>query len=314
VSTEGQVAVTTTTPSAAVREAWRDQRRWSNAANALKSGILFWRTTALGLAIASAVLATLATQVGLKTGFGQALSIAAAVVLAGLPVIRTTRLGKDRIAAWTRARSVSEGLKEEIYLHLTGSPPYDGADSGVTLARRCLAITEDARDIDGQTLGRPDDDKPLPDVNGVDSYLSNRVRPQIRWYSGGAAEQQRRLGQFRAVEFALAMLGVILGAVAAATKINAIGAWVAVVTTVAAAITAHIAAARYEHLVITYLSTARQLRARVTEWGVSTDRSSDAAARLIGECEDIISRENESWMAAWTRDEGEGAAPAPASP
>lgn len=306
--------MTTTTPSDAVKDAWRDQRRWSNAANALKRGIVFWRSTALGLAIASAVLATLATQVGLKTGLGQALSVAAAVVLAGLPVIRTTRLGKERIAAWTRARSVSEGLKEEIYLYLTGSPPYNGAGHDVTLGRKSLAITEDARDIDGHTIGRQDDDKPLPDVSGIDAYLSHRVWPQVRWYSAGAAKQQRRLGQFRAVEFALAMLGAVLGAVAAATKINAVGAWVAVVTTVAAAVTAHIAASRYEHLVITYLSTARQLRARATEWGVSTDRSSDAAARLVRECEDVISRENESWMAAWTRDEGEGAAPAPASP
>jgi hypothetical protein len=46
---------------------------------------------------------------------------------------------------------------------------------------------------------------------------------------------------------------------------------VAVVTTVGAAITAHIAAARHEHLVLTYLSTARQLRARVAQWRDGTD-------------------------------------------
>jgi hypothetical protein len=303
--------LTSRTPTAAGADAWGAQRRWSNAASALKSGIEFWRTTALALAIAGAVLATLATQVGLKSGLGEALSIAAAVALAVVPGIRAGKLGTQTIEAWTRARSVSEGLKEEIYLYLTGTPPYDGDDRDVKLGEKTSTILKDAEDIDEHTIGRPDDDKPLPVVDNVESYLTNRVQPQYDgYYPRSAAQNKQRLDQFRRVEFGLAVLGAVLGAVAAATKISAVGAWVAVVTTVAAAITAHIAASRYEHLMITYRATARQLRARVAQWRESADHSPLAAARLVRDCEDVISRENESWMAAWTRDAGEKAAPA----
>lgn len=304
----------TWTPTAAVAEAWEDQRRWSNAANRLKKDIVTWRSVALALAIAGAVLATLATQVGLKTGLGQALSVSAAVVLAAVPAIRTARLGRNRIETWTRARSVSEGLKEEVYLYLTGTPPYDVAGRDVNLRAKTYAITDDAKDLAGNTIGCPTDDKPLPAVEGVESYLTDRAQPQVEYYSRSAAQQQRRLAPFRTVEFGLALLGALLGAVAAATKVDAVAVWVAVVTTVGAAVTAHIAAARYEHLVITYMSTARQLKARVAQWRDGADHSPEAAARLVRDCEEVISRENESWMAAWSRDEGDGAAPAPAAP
>jgi SMODS and SLOG-associating 2TM effector domain 1 len=116
-------------------------------------------------------------------------------------------------------------------------------------------------DLAGETIGMPDADKPVPDVHDVASYLRTRVRPQItKYYQPQAAKQQQRLALFRGIEFTLSLLAALLGAVAAATRLDDVGVWVAVVTTVGAAITAHIAAARYEHLVISYLSTTRQLR------------------------------------------------------
>jgi hypothetical protein len=166
-------------------------------------------------------------------------------VLAAVPIIRTARLGRDRVEAWTRARSVAEGLKEEVYLYLTGTPPYDGTSRDAELRRRTFGITDDVEDLAGHTIGCPSEDKPLPTLDGAESYLSDRVQPQIdRYYAPGAAKQQRRLAQFRTVEFGLALLGALLGAVAAATKLDAVGAWVVVVTTVGVAITAHIGASR----------------------------------------------------------------------
>src|SRR3712207_8183873 len=52
------------------------------------------------------------------------------------------------VEAWTRARSVSEGLKEEVYLHLTGTPPYDGTGRDGELGKRTFSITDDAQDLD----------------------------------------------------------------------------------------------------------------------------------------------------------------------
>jgi Protein of unknown function (DUF4231) len=96
--------------SPTLADVWRDHRQWSHAAGRLKRHIVAWRSAALGFAIFGAVLATLATQVGLSSALGRALSLTAAVALAVVPVIRGARLGKDRIEAWIRARSASEAL------------------------------------------------------------------------------------------------------------------------------------------------------------------------------------------------------------
>jgi SMODS and SLOG-associating 2TM effector domain 1/Protein of unknown function (DUF4231) len=286
----------------AVNDVWRDQRQWSRTASSLKRGIIFWRSTALAFAILGAVLATAATQVGLKSGLGQGLSLASAVALAVVPVIRQVKLSKDGIETWTRARSASEGLKAEVYLYLSRTPPYDGADRDTQLTNHADGIRHDVDDLAGYTLGLPDADKPLPTVKDVDSYLAMRVQPQIdEYYRPGAAEQQRRLTLFRRIEFTLSLLAALLSAIAAVTHIGGVSAWVAVITTVGAAITAHIAAARYEHLVVSYLATARQLQTLLRNWRYGTDTSAAAAAALIRDCESVISRENESWMAAWTR-------------
>jgi uncharacterized protein (DUF2235 family) len=49
------------------------------------------------------------------------------------------------------------------------------------------------------------------------------------------------------------------------------------------------------------LATARQLESITEEWRVGDDKSAEAAAKLVRGCEDVISRENESWMAAWNK-------------
>jgi SMODS and SLOG-associating 2TM effector domain 1/Protein of unknown function (DUF4231) len=304
----------TATPSQALADVWREHRQWSNAAGRLKQRIILWRSIALGFAILGAVLATLATQVGLKSGLGQALSLTAAAALAVVPVIRGARLGKDRIEAWIRARSTSEALKAETYLYLTRTPPYDKQDREDQLLKQTDQLLSQVGDLAGETVDMPDADKPLPDIHDIDSYLQIRVQPQIStYYRPQAAKQQRRLSLFRGIEFALSMLAALLGAIAATARLDDVGVWVAVVTTVGAAITAHIAAARYEHLVISYLSTARQLRSLLRGWERRSDKTPAAAAQLVHDCEDVISRENESWMAAWSRGEDQ-ALPSPAAP
>jgi hypothetical protein len=297
-----------------IADVWREHRQWSHAASRLKKRIVLWRSVTLVLAVLGAVAATLATQVGLTSALGRTLSVSAALALALVPVIRGARLGRDRIEAWTRARSASEALKAESYLYLTGTPPYDQNDRDPKLLRQTDAIVRQVDDLTGDTVGMPDADKPLPDVHDIESYLRIRVQPQIDdYYRPQAAKQQRRLAQFRSVEFGLSLLGALLGAVAAAAQLDNVGVWVAVVTTVGAAITAHIAAARYEHLIISYLSTTRQLRSCVRQWRHRPDKTTEAAGELVHSCEDVISRENESWMAAWSR--GENAAlPSPATP
>ncbi|WP_165945344.1 DUF4231 domain-containing protein [Micromonospora sp. KC723] len=291
----------------AVSAVWRDHRRWSWAAGTAKRSIAFWRTAALASAVGGAVLTTAAVQVGLNGAPGRALATAGAVALALVPVVRVTRLGRARIEAWTRVRSASEALKAQVYLFLTGAQPYDGPDRGRRLRTFAAAVADDVADLAGMTLGAPDPDTPVPAVDDVDHYLTHRLRPQIAgYYRAGAARQQRRLNRFRTAEFGIAAAGAALGAVAATTGAAGVGVWVSAVTVVGASITAHISAARYEHLVVSYLATARRLCALLEEWEAAPDRSPAAAAAFVRACEEAISRENESWLAAWTHDREPG--------
>jgi len=288
--------------STTVSKVWHDQQQWSRAANRLKRGIRLWRSIALAFAILGAILATAATQAGLKTGLGQSLSIASAALLAVAPAIQKTKLSQHAIESWTRARSASEGLKAEIYFYLTATPPYAAADRDVKLTKNANDIKEAVDDLAGYTLRLPGVDKDMPAVHDVDSYLDKRVQSQIDgYYRKKADENQRRLTLFRNIEFALGLGATLLSAIAAATHVGGYSAWVAVVTTIAAAITSHIAAERYEHLVVSYMATARQLETITEEWLVADDKNAKAAAKLVRGCEDVISRENESWMAAWNK-------------
>ena len=191
---------------------------------------------------------------------------------------------------------------------------YEEDDPDGELLKQTSVIVSQVEDLAGETIGMPDADKLLPDVHNVESYLRLRVQPQIGdYYQPQAVKQQQRLSLFRSVEFILSVLAALLGATAAAAQLDTVGIWVAVVTTVGAAITAHIAAARYEHLIISCMSTARQLRFLVRSWEGRSDKTPEVAAKLIRQCEDVISRENESWMAAWSRGE-DSALPSPAAP
>jgi hypothetical protein len=293
--------VTVSTTDADLESAWRDHRRWSNTATGLRRSIAWWRTVALIAAVLGAAMATFAVQIGLQSQSGMAVSLGAAVVLAVVPTVRGIWLSRGRLESWARARSASEGIKAEVYLYLTASPPYDGAERATELGERVNAIVAQVDDLAGVSLGRRVDDKPPPLVRDVETYLTLRVQPQIdEYYRPRAETLHKRLRYFRWAEYSLAFIGALLSAVAGVAQSGLLGVWVAVVTTIGAAITAHIAAARYEHLVITYMATARQLRFLVQRWSNRVDPSPTEAGDFVRDCEDVISRENESWMVAWS--------------
>lgn len=79
--------------------------------------------------------------------------------------------------------------------------------------------------------------------------------------------------------------------------------WVAVVTTASAAVTAHLAASRFDHQAMIYYSTADRLTNLRDEWLVMPDRlDPDIIGRFIDDCEHAISTENEAWLAKWSED------------
>jgi uncharacterized protein YjiS (DUF1127 family) len=81
-----------------------------------------------------------------------------------------------------------------------------------------------------------------------------------------------------------------------------------VVTTAAGAVAAYVAAERYEFLWVEYARTATELR-RLADRRTAADGHALSDGELVAECEQVISVQNQAWMAKW----GEETEPLPAA-
>lgn len=287
----------------ALSDAWAQQRLWSRTATRLRRRLDRARTGALVLAIAAAVLAVAAVQLaGTGATLGRALG-AAAAVSAGLTTLLQGQVDTHRIRAWIRARSASEGLKSEVYAYLAGGSAYaDPAVRDHVLAERTRRLVDDLADLQRLTLGTAVEEEPLPAVNGLEDYLTRRVDEQITgYYRPRAVLYERRVRRLRTVGVALGVATVLLSAVAASFEVPSLAAWVPVATTAGTALAAHVAATRYDHLVVEYLRTARRLE----HLRGTRDGAPGSGARLVDACEDAIAAENRGWTARWTADDAD---------
>lgn len=75
-------------------------------------------------------------------------------------------------------------------------------------------------------------------------------------------------------------------------------------TTISAALTAHVAAVRYEFLLIEYARTAAQLERLRDRRHPPADpnQAAHADGEFVAQCERIISAQNEAWMAKLSSD------------
>jgi hypothetical protein len=284
----------------ALEHAWQRQSVWSQAANRLKRRIEQRRLAALALTLLGAVLSAAAVVAGLDSGLGKAIAFAAAVSVA-LGGLARAGTGAQPVRDWTRARSVSEAIKSEVFLYLSRSGGERDARGEGELDNRVQAIEDEAADLLSHTAGVTAENRPPPAVDGLDSYLRVRVSGQLDgFYRPRARELQAKLTRVRWAEGALGVVGAILAAAAGLSEEDSLAVWVPVVTTITAAVTAHAAAARYEYLLVEYLRTALQLeRLR--------DRRGEAATmtpeQLIRTAEHVISVQNQAWMAKLTSQE-----------
>jgi hypothetical protein len=261
----------------------------------------------LALAVAGAGLVTLGTQLTADWSLvGRAASGLGAAALVLIPFIRRNRLGKDSVAEWTRARSASEALKSEVFLYQSRADPYGNSNRDRELAEGTGQILDDVKDLNQYAAGISPDDTPPPPPLDPDGYIEHRVDKQIDgFYRPKAATGARRLRQFRALESSLVLTAAGIGAVAAFVPSESIatgvGAWVAVVTTAGAAIAAHVEANRYEYLVNAYSAQADQLEFERNSWRGESGDKRISASDFVHRCENVISVQNQKWMAKWAQ-------------
>jgi hypothetical protein len=252
--------------------------------------------------VAAAVLALSGSQVKPHSlGASVALAVAAALALAAVGLLRS-RANTEQVRRWTRARSVSEALKTEVFLFLSKSGAYEAAEPERRLEAEAHRLEREAGDLQRYTEGVQARKRPLPAVHDVDSYLDVRVRQsQLEGYYGPKAHIMRqRLRLLKVAEVTLALAAA--GVAATAAVWPSVGAWAAVVTTASGAVAAYIAAERYEFLWIEYSRTASELR-RLLERRTAADGRPLSGSELVQECEQVISVQNQAWMAKWGQED-----------
>ncbi|MBP0457140.1 DUF4231 domain-containing protein [Streptomyces montanisoli] len=284
-------------------DSWAQQAGWSKAADRQKRAIGRVRAWALLCGVLAAVSGAGAAQLGSGHPNAARWAAFAAAVAAGAVPLLNRQVGRTQVQDWTRLRSISEAYKTEIYRFLAGVGPYRStADAPALLQRTVDGIRAEAADllphIAGMTL---DPSRPLPAVSDVDSYVQVRLRGQITgYYRPRAARMHRRLRAVRRAELGLGALGVLLAAGSGAFHVEQLAAWVAAVSTVAAALVAYATAAKYEYQELEFLRTAAELERLLCEWDVSADHGPAAQDTLVSRCEHVISVLNDTWMVKWT--------------
>ncbi|BCJ64967.1 DUF4231 domain-containing protein [Polymorphospora rubra] len=295
------MAATTSVEVLAVR--WRRQSVWSQGANQLKAQIRRARLWAMLLTVGGALFSAVSVQLISWLPTGAKVFAGLAAVSLGLVPVLGRGAGSTVVRDWTRARSVSEAIKTEIYTYLAGVTPYRGEDRTTVLVDRLDALMIGADDLEQHVAGIAPVPRPLPDVHDVDSYVRIRVQAQIDgYYRFRAAGLRHRVNLLRRIELGLAMLGAVLAAIAGFVPAAGLTAWVGLITTISTAVVAHAAAERYEYQQIEFSRTADGLEDLLARY---VDGPGGAAAddALVAGCERVISIQNEGWMAKLNSEE-----------
>ncbi len=211
---------------------WADRIRWSRTADRLKKRLDTARTLALVLggvgAIATTVTATLLNARGVPRSM---VAIVAAVCLALATYVGAQFLTPAAIGKWTRARSISEAIKREVYQYraVAGSPigPLRAEVAEIVSAATDLLPEYAATPVPAAV--------PPPGPMTPGEYIRDRMRDQIDHYyrpkAQVSAERSRRLRRLALALGVVTAIVAALAAVAPGSGATALAPWVAALTT-----------------------------------------------------------------------------------
>lgn len=288
------------------------QAKWSEAASNLKSTIDRARWSVFVLSVLGALTAAFASQMlppaadtSLAGNPRTWVAIFSVVCLAAATFFTSRLLGAEHLNAWVRARAVAESLKREAYKFAAAAAPYDDPDrnkAATALEEERTAIEVNVSDLLSKLATKTVEGSAPRTPLTPDEYIKQRIDRQIGWYEEKADKYRRAATALRRIEFGLAFAATLVTAVASVTGKSApfwgvqfdFAALTAVLTTIAAAVLAHVEASRFDFLVTIYLATADRLENR-------RNRLHHSWSDFVNDCENIISAENTSWIAKWTR-------------
>jgi conflict system pore-forming effector with SLATT domain/uncharacterized protein DUF4231 len=282
-----------------VQSLWDEHVGWSRTAARLKSRRALWRSVVLILTVLGAALQTLAATVEISL-VKMAAGALGTVALALVPFLARSFLTAEDTRKWLRARSVSEGIKSEIFTYRAAAEPYVGPDALERLRKKTRDIRDWGKSLELERARDGSPTQPAPPSLDADAYLQRRAYQQVNEYYRPKAKQNAELAErFRWAELFLAGLAAVFSAAATFTgEPGALGPWVAVLTTIGGSVATHAAASRYDFQATMYFATARQLVDLAQDWK-ATGKSvpSREWSEFVRGCEEAISTENRSWMA-----------------
>ena len=286
------------------------QSGWSRTANRLKSTLDTTRWTTFVLSGIAALLAAVASQIPesheqVRLG----LAVASAVLLGLVSFLTVRLLGSAKITRWARIRAASEALKREIFQYAAMAAPYDDATcSDTRLLEERDRIATDIDDVI-DVIERSDQTGSMPDkrFQTPQDYIDARIRGQIGWFEKRSDASRSRATILHKWEFSLSLVATVLTAAVGVAGKKLFGfpfdftALTAVLTTVAAAVLAHIEGSRYDFLTITYRATARRLEAELVRANTAFVLPSAAWSDFVHRCETILATESAAWTAKWSK-------------
>lgn len=284
-----------------LEDVWREQSVWSRTSNRMKKKIENARLQALVLVVLVAIFGTTAAAIHEQAdALSKVLAAAAALGSAVLPLLRP-RWSATALKDWTRARSVSEALKADVYLWLAKARPFENDPAAQELRARTERLRRDAADLLPKRQGITAEQRGLPPVHDLQSFFTERVeRQRVEYYEKKAKAIAGRITQFRWLEIGLSLIGAGLGVTAVLTGPSLAG-WITVVVTVGTAMSVHVSATRYEFQLIEFSRTAEELR-QIGERADVAGVTDDELRRLAVRAERVISVENQAWMAKLAED------------
>lgn len=287
---------------------WENRIRWSTTADEMKRAIDRARAVVLGLgcwgATASATTASIVKLPGLVA---VVVAASAAASLAVATYLASQFLMPESIRRWTRARAVSEGIKQEIYKYRARSAPYCAANAAHLLRLEVAALEESAEDLIPYLTARGRC-SPSPTPMDPETYVRIRIEGQIHdFYLPRARRYATDARRLRRLALAFGLAATIAAAVNTASITGAyttvIAPWVAVLTTIGGALAAHIANRRQDYLAISYTATAHRLNRLVTQWRADGSPTGERAwSAFVDSVEAAIASENDNWMAKWSEE------------
>jgi hypothetical protein len=269
---------------------WGKHEAWSRSADHHKDRALRYRMAVLGTLAGSAVLTVVAAQFTAR--WQPVTSIAVAVLTAALVIagiwVRAVKEPAER-DRWASTRIIAEQVKAEVCKYLAGAAPYRDP-------RAVALLKENVERVEGdEQMHELASATPL--IYDVRSYVDGRVREQVSYHRATAKRLQRNLQRMRMAEYVFQGMAAALAAVGAVQGYQ-LAVWAGLLTTIAGAVTAHIAQSGYDRLVVRYRRTVDDLE----ELARSLPERPDPASQdhFVTACEQVIARQNEDWLTQLT--------------